>query len=155
MPFRLEYRTSWIHIQQCRYDYRNGALRPSDTLVDILFFKFCLLYLVWEGWFSFVHHIFPIKSYKTLIKIVISYKKFSQVQWTEAFCTNSATYRGCHIHTEMWFNSFRWPWKCFSQLLLWNKLLFQVTLPWNDLTTGRRATTYCVQDFSAHLWSNV
>lgn len=131
------------------------ALWAPDTLADILFFKFCLLCLVWEGWFSFVPHVFPIKSYKTPIKIVTKYKKFSQVQLTETFCTNTATYRGCHIHRKMWFNSFWWPWKCFSQLLLRNKLLsFQVTLPWNDLPSGRRGTMCCVQDDSAHLWSN-
>lgn len=99
---------------------------------------------VWGGWFSFVPHLFPIKSYKTPIKMVTK-QKFSQVQLDWNFL-----YQFCHLqrlpHTQrkMWFDSFWWPWKCFSQLLLWNELLsFQVTLPWNDPTCRQGGEVPC------------
>lgn len=96
-----------VHIQNILDSYSPKQIRlwepslwASDTLSDILFFNFCLLCLVWEGWFSFAPHVFPIKSYKTPIKIITKYKKLSQVQLTETFCTNTARYRGCHIHRK-------------------------------------------------------
>lgn len=99
---------------------------------------------VWGGWFSFVPHLFPIKSYKTPIKMVTK-QKFSQVQLDWNFL-----YQFCHLqrlpHTQrkMWFDSFWWPWKCFSQLLLQNELLsFQVTLPWNDPTCQQGGEVPC------------
>lgn len=105
---------------------------------------FVLQARVWGGWFSLAPHLFPIKSYKTPIKMVTK-QKFSQVQLDWNFL-----YQFCHLrrlpHTQrkMWFGSFWWPWECFSQLLLRKELLsFQVPLPWNDPTCRQGGEVPC------------
>lgn len=140
----LEVQGPWIDVQQSREG--PGNLWTPTPLADI-----CSASSVWAGWFSFAPHLFPIKSYKTPIKMVTK-QKFSQVQLDWNFL-----YQFCHLqrlpHT-------RWGGKCgwfilvvlemllSAALMKWELLSFQVALPWNNPTwAGRGGTTCCAQDF--------
>lgn len=130
------YRTSWNDLQQSRES--PGNLWASNPRLTFVLQAWCE-----EGGF----HLRLIFSQLRVTKLPLKQKQSrssAKSSWTETSCTNSATYRGCHIHRKkkMWFDSFWWPWECFSQLLLRNELLsFQVTR--NEMTLSM----CCAQDF--------
>lgn len=86
-----EVQGSWVDVQQSREG--PGNLWAPTPRADIWSAS-----SLWGGWFSFAPHLFPIKSYKTPIKMVTK-QKFSQVQLDWNFL-----YQFCHLqrlpHTQ-------------------------------------------------------
>lgn len=90
---------------------------------------------------------------------MVTKQKFSQVQLTETFCTNSATYRGCYIHRKKKcglihsggpgnaFLSCSYEMSCCHSRLLCP----EITQP-----VGREGRYHVLcSGFHAHLWSNI
>lgn len=108
----------------------------------------CYASSVWGGWFSFVPHLFPIKSYKTLIKMATK-QKFSQAQLDWNFL-----YQFCHLqrlpHTQgkkkkkvVWFFLVALEMLFSAALTKWELLSFQVTLSWNNPTCRQGGEVPC------------
>lgn len=84
LPLSFVSRTSWIDIQQAlRALGTCGHPTPPEDI--------CFASSGWGGWFPFAPHLFPIKSYKTPIKMVTK-QKLSQVQLDWNFL-----YQFCHF----------------------------------------------------------
>lgn len=136
----LSFRDTWIDVQQSRES--PGNLWASTPLADI-----CFASSVWGGWFSFAPHLFPIKSYKTPIKMVTK-QKFSQVQLDWNFL-----YQFCHLqrlpHTQqgggnvVWFILVVLAMLLSAALMKWELLSSQVALPWSNPTCGQGGEVPC------------